>query len=89
MSDSDAILELRKQYMQCQDAGDAVGCTSFWDQDGLILPPNEPAIRGRESLQTWYAGVFQHVRLENQMEYDDIQVHDGWSYANGTYYPHY
>ncbi len=85
MADSDVILKLREEYMRCQDAGDAEGCSSFWDADGVIMPPNEPAVRGRDALRSWYVGVFQHVQLEYQLKYDDIQLNEGWSFANGTF----
>ncbi len=56
-----------------------------WDEDGTILPPDEPAVQGRDALRDWYENVFEQVELSNDLRYDDIQVHGSWGFATGTY----
>ena len=87
-TDADEIRDLRNEYMRAQNSGDAEGCVRHWDDDGLILPPNEPGVRGKQALLEWYKGVFQQVSLHFELSYTDIQVSGEWSFANGTYSGH-
>jgi uncharacterized protein (TIGR02246 family) len=85
---ADEILELRSNYMRAQNSGDAEGCVQHWDDDGLILPPNERGVRGKKALLEWYRGIFQHVSMKFELSYTDIHVSGEWSFANGTYHGH-
>lgn len=84
-TDADEIRALRNAYMRAQNAKNAEGCVQYWDDDGLLLPPNEPGVRGKQALLKWYEAVFQTVSLHVEMSYTDIQVSGEWSFANGTY----
>lgn len=83
--DSDAIRELRRSYMVAQDAGDAEGCVSHWDANGVLMPPNEPAVQGAAALLEFYRSLFSQVQLAIKIEFDQIEMSDGWSFARGTY----
>lgn len=83
--DQAEILQLRESYMRFQEAGDADGCVSYWDEDGTILPPGEPAVQGKKALRNWYQNVFDQVTLNNDLRYGDIEVYGDWSFATGTY----
>ncbi len=78
------IRHLRESYMRCQDAGDAEGCVRYWDAAGVLLPPNQPSVKGTDALLAWYAAVFNEVSLDFQLSYDEIEVDGDWSFASGT-----
>jgi uncharacterized protein (TIGR02246 family) len=79
------IRRLRESYMRAQDAGDAEACVAHWADDGVLLPPNEPAVSGREALISWYRRVFNESRFAFRISFDEIQVVGGWSFARGSY----
>ena len=80
----DQIRHLRESYMRCQQAGDAEGCVRHWDADGVLLPPNEPSVKGAEALLSWYRAAFKEFSLDFHLSYDEIQVNGDWSFASGT-----
>ena len=82
---ADQILQLRESYMRSQNAGNAEGCVQHWDKDGVLLPPNEPGVRGTDALLSWYKAVLDAFVIDFELSYQDIHVSGDWSYANGTY----
>ena len=71
--------------MRAQNAGDAKGCVTQWDADGVLMPPNEPRVRGSEALLSWYVAAFDEYGMDFEIFYEDIHVSGDWSFANGTY----
>jgi len=84
-ADIAAIKNLREQYMVSQDAGDAEGCVSHWIDDGVLMPPNEPSVVGKEALFPWYQSAFEHVKLDFTISYEQIDVAGDWGFARGKY----
>jgi len=80
----DVIKNLRKQYMAAQDAGDVEGCLSFWDDSCVLMPPNEPAVVGKDALRAWYKNAFDQFRLDNTITFDEIEIAEDWSFARGS-----
>lgn len=80
----DQIRHLRESYMRCQQAGDAEGCVRHWDADGVLLPPNQPSVKGADALLSWYRAAFKEFSLDSHLSYDEIQVNCDWSFASGT-----
>jgi uncharacterized protein (TIGR02246 family) len=37
---------------------DAAKVASFYTEDGVLMPPNEPAVRGRAAIQAWVQRMF-------------------------------
>ena len=84
-ADVAAIKNQRAQYMVSQDAGDAEGCVSYWSNDGVLMPPNEPSVVGKEALLSWYQNTFDHVKLDFTISYEQIEVAGDWGFARGQY----
>jgi uncharacterized protein (TIGR02246 family) len=80
-----AIKNLREQYMVSQDAGDAEGCVSYWDEEGVLMSPNEPSVVGKEALLSWYQTAFEHIQVDFSISYEQIEVADDWGFARGKY----
>ena len=78
------IRQLRESYMRCQKAGDAEGCVRHCDADCVLLPRNEPSVKGTDALLSWYEAAFKEVTLDYHLSYDEIEVNGDWSFASGT-----
>jgi ketosteroid isomerase-like protein len=86
MSDYRAEMRaIRKAYMQFQDAGDPEGCVGFWHPDGVLMPPNEPAIRGHADLLMWYRAAFAAFDFDVKIEYEQAISWGDWGFARGSY----
>ena len=84
-ADIEAIKNLRAQYMISQDAGDVEGCVSYWSDDGVLMPPNEPSVVGKEALLSWYQNAFDHVKIDFTVSYEQIEVAGDWGFARGEH----
>ncbi len=82
---TDEIKNLRKQYMVAQDAGDVDGCVSFWSDDGVLMPPNEPSVTGKEALRAWYQDAFNQFGFQFSIEYQQVEEAGDWAFARGRY----
>lgn len=85
MSDVDDIKILRERYMVAQDACDAEGCVSFWSDDCVLMPPNEPAVVGKDTLLAWYKSAFAQTRIDYTVAFDEIEAAGDWSFARGSH----
>lgn len=84
-ADKEAIKNLRAKYMVAQDAGDVEGCVSYWSDDGVLMPPNEPSVAGKEALLSWYQTAFEHVKIEFKVSFEQIEVAGDWAFVRGGY----
>ena len=80
-----AIKNLRAQYMVSQDAGDAERCVSYWDEDGALMPPNEPSVVGKEALLSCYQTAFEHVKINFTISFEQIEIAGDWGIVRGGY----
>jgi len=81
----DEMRTIRREYMECQDEGDAVGCVGFWAEDGVLMPPTEPAVRGHADLLEWYRSAFDAFEFDFEIEYDQAISSGEWVFARGSY----
>ena len=44
------------------NAGDAVTLASLYSETAILMPPNEPMVRGRTEIQTWFERALVRLR---------------------------
>jgi len=76
---------IRNDYMECQGVGDAAGCVGFWAEDGVLMPPNEPAVRGHADLLAWYRTAFEAFAFDFEIEYEQAISSGDWAFARASY----
>lgn len=79
------IRRLRDSYMRAEDSGDVEGCLAHWTEDGVLLPPGEPAVAGMGALRKWYRSNFDQFGFDFKMTLDEIQLSGDWSFARGSF----
>jgi uncharacterized protein (TIGR02246 family) len=52
-ADTDAINALYTNWSKAIVERGADGYVSFWDDDGAVMPPDEPAQEGKEAIRRW------------------------------------
>ena len=83
MSDVDGIKKLRASYVAAQDASDAEGGASFWDDDCVLMPPGQPGVVGKEALLACYRGAFASGSGDTKIAIDEAEVAGDWSFERG------
>ncbi len=84
-ADVEAINQLPATFAAALNAGDLDGILAGFTDDVVRMPPNEPAIIGKESLRSrMQANLDQNTyQLDNPPE--EVQVSGDWAFARGTY----
>jgi ketosteroid isomerase-like protein len=79
------VKKLRADYMKAQDADDVEACLSYWDEEGALMPPNQPIVLGIEAMRPWYVRRFSQIRHGVDIHFDDFMVSKEWSMAQGRF----
>jgi len=75
LSDSaqQGILAVQQQWLEYELDGNMTGVVSLCVDDVVWLPPNQPALRGKNAVAAWLAVLPEHRirRIENK----NVQIH--------------
>ena len=81
--DVEAIEGIIQQYVQAMLTKDLNAWTGLWTEDAVMMPPNSPALEGREAIiQDWMAGP---APTEFVLDVLDIDGAGDVAYVRGTY----
>ena len=75
-----AILALEQDVFDAQNAGDFEGWLSFFTDDVLIMPPNEPVLRGKAAVRAHNLPLFQEFDLHEETDEREVEVAGNWGY---------
>ena len=65
---------------------DADALFAYVDDDVLLMPPGEAAVRGSNAMRDWYAGFLSQYRTSSLTLSDrEVFVDDEWAVELGTY----
>ena len=73
-------------YNEAFNRGDAAGCAAFFTDDVMLLPPDEPMIRGKEAFEeTYRSRIEQNTGGTHTNALVDFGVEGDLAYQIGTY----
>jgi ketosteroid isomerase-like protein len=78
-----AVEQAADVYLAAMKAADWVRVAQSFSEDGVRIPPNEDAHRGREAIQGWLGGIEELTSYE--LTRDRIDGADGIAYVRGRY----
>lgn len=81
-TDKAAIRNLHDQTAAASNAGDLA---ALYTEDAIVMPPNEPAVVGKEAIGTWVQGLFEQFTVKETATTEEIQVAGDWAFLRGTY----
>ena len=58
------VLDTWVTYSATVNAGDVDGWIALWDDDGVQMPPNAPAVHGKPAIREAATGMFQAADFE-------------------------
>jgi len=83
--DRAAIDSVRIRYATTWKTGDAEQLAFLYTPDALVLYPNQPAVRGRAEIVTYFRGFFAEFAQEVfELTSEEIQVAGPWAFDRGT-----
>lgn len=86
-ADEQAIRSMNERWLQLIRAKDAAAIAQLYADDGAVMPPNEKAASGRESIEQWWSSSMQTPGFDLTFETDQLVVSQAGDMAldRGTY----
>jgi len=74
------------EFHQALRTDDADGLFAFVADDVVMMPPGEPAVRGKTAMREWYAGFLEAFSTTSLMLDDrEVFVGEGWAVELGSF----
>jgi uncharacterized protein (TIGR02246 family) len=85
-ADTAAIAKTRSAFEKAAAAQDAAGVAKLFTADGVEMPPNAPAAKGRAAIEAWHKAFAQQFMLHGMtITATETKVLGDAAYDIGTY----
>ena len=85
MKDQAAIREKNAAFVTAFNAKDMTQILDAYNEASVFMPPNQPVIRGRDALKTFYDEMLQSGATNLKLDAGEISGHGPLAYQSGTY----
>jgi ketosteroid isomerase-like protein len=85
MKDQAALRERTEAFVKAFNAKDVAQVLSIYAENSNFMPPNQPVIRGREALKTFYDELFGSGATNLKLDVSEVSGHGPLAYQAGTY----
>jgi uncharacterized protein (TIGR02246 family) len=84
-NDVAALNRLQHQVDSAIIAGDTERYLTLITDDAVLMPPNGPAVSGKEAVGSWNRAMSSHVRITEYVSRDDeVVVAGDWAFRRAT-----
>ena len=80
-----ALNSANDAFVSAFNAGDAAAIAALFTDDGVQMPPNDPAASGKEAIQASYQSSFDQFTFEFAVSQVEAEGAGEWAFARGTY----
>lgn len=80
-----AVNQVWNEYSASLNAGDMDRWLALWTEDGVQMPPDEPAVVGKESIRARNQRVADRFTFDIGITNAEVRTAGDWAYARGTY----
>jgi len=84
-ADIQAIRNITEEWQIAINAGDLDTLMSFYSEDAIKIPPNEPAVRGKDAIQSGYQKLFERNIRQEKHVVADIKISGDLAVTNTTW----
>jgi len=84
-ADLAAIRGTDSAFATAAAAGDAAGMAAIYLADAWVLPPNAPAVQGRDAIQKLWGGLLDAYQVKIDVSADEVEGRGDLAYARGHY----
>ena len=77
--------DIRRAYIAGYDAGDAGAIAGIFTDDCVIVPPEQPALTGKEGVRSYSEAQFTAFNMALSINTEEVVVLGDWGYGRGTW----
>jgi ketosteroid isomerase-like protein len=85
MKDQAAIRERNDAFVKAFNQKDVAQVLTVYAENSVFMPPNQPIIRGRDALKTFYDELLASGATGLRLNASEISGHGPLAYQSGTY----
>jgi uncharacterized protein (TIGR02246 family) len=74
-----------KEYSESLNSGDLERWLALWTEDGVQMPPDEPAIAGKDNIRARNEAVLDKFTLDIGVTNQEVEAAGDFAYSRGTY----
>ena len=78
-----AIRRMLGAIVSADNARDLNAVMALYANDAVLLPPDEKAVAGKESIRPRYQSLFDEFKPEISISHDEIITDGDWAFARG------
>jgi uncharacterized protein (TIGR02246 family) len=72
-------------WSKAYNQGDAAGCTAMYAEDAMMLPPNQPMVRGKQAIKEFNQGMLDQIGGTISNRIIESGLEGDLAYQVGTY----
>jgi uncharacterized protein (TIGR02246 family) len=84
-ADVAAIEALLQQYGSVVTTGDLDAWLALWIEECVVMPPEMPAVYGKDNLRALQAPSFENFKWSMTVNTQEVKVSGNLAFARGTY----
>lgn len=84
-TDPSVITSLREKYEAAENAGDPAAVLALWADDGILMPPNRPALEGKGAIEENYKQQFAMGKTSLKINGSEAVASADWAFERGAY----
>jgi ketosteroid isomerase-like protein len=85
MKDQASIRERTDAFVKAFNAREVNDVLGVYAENSVFMPPNEPVIRGRDALKTFYDDLLKSGATGLKLNVGEVSGHGPLAYQSGTY----
>jgi ketosteroid isomerase-like protein len=83
--DAGSIRQQNEAFVTAFNAKDVQKILDLYAENSVFMPPNEPIIRGKDALKSFYTDLFKRGATNLRLDITEISGHGPLAYQSGTY----
>lgn len=76
---------MRREWVHVVNTGDVDRYTKMLTPDAVWIPPNHPAVEGRQAIREWLEPLFKEYRYDFALKGSRVQVAGDWAVERGAF----
>jgi len=84
-ADIEAIKNLTDEYDAAVNSGDLDSWVSLFTDDAVRMPPNSPALVGKDAIRSVMQSSFEKYTFDIKETAEEVIVCGDWAFVRGTY----
>lgn len=82
-ADAEAIEQAHQEAISAFNAGDVDALMAFWTDEPVYMPPDVPALQGKEAIREFYGQLLAGMEIDS-LSSEEVVVAGDWAFERGS-----